>query len=61
VRALGEGLEPGAALAAVLVQHVWAEVLDDAVARSGGTPLLDEFVDATTLAELTSELTEAAR
>jgi hypothetical protein len=54
-------LEPGAALAAVLVEHVWAGALDDAVARTGGTPLASAFVGATTLADLGPELLRAAR
>ena len=49
VEQLGSTLEPGCAIAAVLVQHVWAEALEDAVARTGGTLLAGEFVDATAL------------
>jgi hypothetical protein len=60
LRRLGEALEPGAAMAAVLVEHVWAGALDDAVSRTGGTPLANEFVDATTLAELAPDLLAAA-
>jgi hypothetical protein len=60
VRELGAGLEPGAALAAVLVEHVWGRALDDAVARTGGTLLTNDFVDATALAELGAELVAAA-
>jgi hypothetical protein len=33
----------------VLIEHVWAGALDDAVARTGGTPLGGDFVDATAL------------
>ena len=36
LRRLGEALEPGAAVAAVLVEHVWVRALDDAVSRTGG-------------------------
>jgi hypothetical protein len=61
LRDLGQALEPGAALAAVLVEHVWARALEDAVSRTGGTPLAIEFVDASGLADLTSELLAAAR
>jgi hypothetical protein len=54
---LAETLEPGTAIAAVLVEHSWARALDDAVARSGGTELANEFVDATELgAELLTDL-----
>ena len=57
---LGAALQPGAALAAVLVEHVWSGALDDAVARTGGTALTSDFVDATALAELAAELMAGA-
>ena len=57
---LGARLEPGGALAAVLVDHVWSTTLEDAVARTGGTRLASDFVDAAGLAELAAELLAAA-
>jgi hypothetical protein len=53
---LGAALEPGAAIAAVLVEHVWKGALDDAAARMGGTLLAADFVEATALADLGNEL-----
>jgi hypothetical protein len=50
VEQLAGTLRPGSAIAAVLVEHVWARALEDAVSRTGGTPLASEFVDATALA-----------
>lgn len=47
---LGSQLAPGAALAAVYVEHRWAEALDDAARRIGGSLISDEFVDADELA-----------
>ena len=44
LRELGERLAPGGSLAAVFVEHRWAEVLADAVRRVGGTPVIDEIV-----------------
>ena len=49
LRRLANSLEPGTAIAAVLVEHVWAHALDDAVARTGGTEIANDFVDATAL------------
>ena len=49
VEQLGGTLEPGAAIAAVLVEHVWAAAVEDAVSRTSGTRLASEFVDATAL------------
>ena len=60
LRRLGETLLPGDAVVAVLVEHVWAHAVDDAVERTGGAPLLSTFVDGTEIAELMSELAAAA-
>jgi hypothetical protein len=60
LRALGDALAPGTAIAAVLVEHRWAHALDDAVAGSGGTAHSSAFVDAATLAELAPRLIAAA-
>jgi hypothetical protein len=54
VRNIGAELERGESVAAVLIEHVWATALEDAVARTGGTPVASEFVDATSLAELSA-------
>jgi hypothetical protein len=56
LRDLGGTLEPGSALAAVLVEHVWSRTLEDAVSRLGGTALVSEFVDAAKLSELREAL-----
>jgi hypothetical protein len=61
IRALGESLAPGEGVAAVLVSHEWAATLDDAVARMGGTPQANGFVEAATLAELGPQLLSSAR
>src|SRR4051794_19069312 len=58
--ALGEALEPGHALVAVLVEHRWTETLGEAVQRMGGEAAAVEFVDAMTLGELMPKLGVAA-
>jgi hypothetical protein len=60
LRLLGETLTPGGAVAAVLVEHMWAHAIDDAVERTGGAALMSAFVGGTELTELSSELTAAA-
>jgi hypothetical protein len=50
-RSLAETLEPGAAVAVLLVEHVWAQTLEDSVARMGGGSLRNEFVAASGLPE----------
>jgi hypothetical protein len=60
VRSLAAALEPGTAIAAVLIEHEWAAALTDAVARVGGTEVLTDFVDAAGVNELTPQLLSAA-
>jgi hypothetical protein len=52
LRELGEALEPGAAIAAVLIEHTWARALGEAAAASHGRELASEWVDASAFAEL---------
>jgi hypothetical protein len=59
VRELGDALEPGTGIGAVVVEHAWLGVLEDAVARTGGRRLDSRFVDATKLAQLVPELVAA--
>ena len=61
IRDLGKTLEPGSALAIVLVEHVWVRALGDAVSRVGGRALASEFVDVTMLSELAPELLSKLR
>ena len=61
VRDLGATLQPGTALAAVLVEHIWSRALEDAVSRLGGRSLASEFVDASRLSEVGDDLLRAAR
>lgn len=61
LKTLGEPLSPGRAIAALLVEHVWAQTLAEAVERTSGTLLLSQFVEGRTLAELTPQLLSAAR
>ena len=56
IRELSGTLEPGAAMAAVLVEHTWARALADAVARTDGTELASEWVDATEFSQLADEI-----
>jgi hypothetical protein len=61
IRELGARLDPGGAVAAVLLDHAWRRGLDDAVDRSSGTQLAAQFVDVSRLAELGPELLAAGR
>jgi hypothetical protein len=60
VEAVAASLPPGHALAAVLLQHAWADALQDAVTRLGGTEAGADFVQASTLSEVAPQLVAAA-
>ena len=61
LREVAGTLEPGSAMAAVLVEHVWSRALEDAVSRIGGAELANEPVDATQVADLATNLLRATR
>jgi DNA-binding CsgD family transcriptional regulator len=44
VQALAESLEPGSAVALLLVEHLWAGPLVDAVSAAGGALVSDDFL-----------------
>jgi DNA-binding NarL/FixJ family response regulator len=44
VQALADSLEPGSAVALLLVEHVWAGPLVDAVSAAGGALVSDDFL-----------------
>jgi DNA-binding NarL/FixJ family response regulator len=44
VRALADSLEPGSAVALLLVEHLWAGPLVDAVSAAGGALVSDDFL-----------------
>jgi len=60
VQALGRALAPGAAIAAVLVDHVWSRALADAFTSTGGTPLGRDFVQADSLSAVADRVLAAA-
>jgi hypothetical protein len=60
VRALGAMLERGNAIAALVVEHTWANALAEAVARVGGTEVANELVQASRVSEVTQRLRAAA-
>ena len=60
VRSLAATLSPGDAIAAVMLEHTWADALADAVARVGGTEVASDFVNASGISELSSRLLAAA-
>ena len=59
VRSLGDSLQPGCALLALLVDGPEPQDLQDAVGRTGGRTLSAGPVESSSLAELTPELLAA--
>ena len=58
VRDLASTVEAGGAVAAVLVEHAWNQVLGEAIARIGGEPVVDRFVEIDELAAAPEVLAE---
>lgn len=58
---LADALEPGAALAAVLLDHPRLAALADAINRTGGEAARSEFTEAAALRDLLPQLLEAGR
>jgi hypothetical protein len=52
VRDLGATLAPGEKIVAVLAEHSWAQALTDAVSSTGGSPVMEDFVEGGSLVEL---------
>ncbi len=51
ITSLTEGLEPGAAVLAVLIEHAWQDVLDAAIQRAQGTTRSSDFTEHATVAD----------
>ena len=49
---VAEAIEPGAAAAIALIEHVWAAPLRAAIVRAGGVPVSDEWVHPLDLVEV---------
>jgi hypothetical protein len=60
LREVGEKLEPGNAVAAILVEHAWIQTLGEAIARTGGTEVGNEHLEANGIDQLLPLLHAAA-
>ena len=60
ILALAERIEPGGALLALIIEHVWLATLGDAVSRAGGTAVAGEAVYADSIAALLPRIAEVA-
>lgn len=57
IQEIGESLEPGMAAAVVLIEHVWARDLKQAIRDTGGVPIAEGFLTPEAIAEVSAELT----
>ncbi len=51
ITSLTEGLEPGAAVLAVLIEHAWQNVLESAIERAQGTTRSSDYTEHGTIAD----------
>jgi uncharacterized membrane protein len=56
VRAIAESIEPGTAVAFLLIEHVWARDLKIALRATGGVPLAEGFLTPEAVASVLVEL-----
>jgi hypothetical protein len=56
IDALGRSLEPGTAAGFLLIEHIWARDLKQALRDAGGVPLGEEFLTAENVAAVSGEL-----
>jgi len=59
VRALADSLEPGSAVALLLVEHLWAGPLVDSVSAAGGALVSDDFLAGDVSRAIGAEIAEA--
>jgi uncharacterized membrane protein len=56
IHGIAASLKPGSSAGFLLIEHVWARELKDAIRNAGGFPLGEGFLTPETLAEVASEL-----
>jgi hypothetical protein len=59
-QSLAAQLEPGGAVAAILVEHAWEQLLAEAIARLGGAQALNDQVDASEVIDVADRLADIA-
>ncbi|MET9296980.1 DUF1269 domain-containing protein [Streptomyces sp. NPDC003077] len=60
VREMAEEMEPGGATAFILLEHVWATHLKNAIRDAGGVPVAEGFLTQEALEPVAGELSAAA-
>ncbi len=56
IQGIAASLKPGSSAGFLLIEHVWARDLKDAIRDAGGFPLGEGFLTPETLAEVATEL-----
>jgi hypothetical protein len=60
IEGIGESLEPGHSAGVMLIEHVWARELKEAVRGAGGVPIAEGFLTPETVALVGAELVAMA-
>lgn len=58
---IGESLKPGMAAGILLIEHVWAKQLKQAIRETGGIPYAEGFLTPEAIAEVSEELEAMAQ
>ncbi|MFC8126267.1 DUF1269 domain-containing protein [Streptomyces sp. NPDC057302] len=61
IREMADSLDPGAAAAFILLEHVWAKYLRKALRDAGAVPVAEGFLTEEALAPVINELTSMAQ
>ncbi|MEU5952282.1 DUF1269 domain-containing protein [Streptomyces sp. NPDC047525] len=61
IREMAESLDPGAAAAFILLEHIWAKYLRKALRDAGAVPVAEGFLTEEALAPVLAELTAMAQ
>ncbi|KOU08777.1 hypothetical protein ADK86_03160 [Streptomyces sp. NRRL F-5755] len=61
IRSMAEAMDPGSAAAFLLLEHVWATGLKQAIRGAGGIPVAEGFLTEEALAPVAAELALAAQ
>ena len=56
IEKIGQSLEPGMAAGVILIEHVWAKELKQAIRDTGGVPIVEGFLTQEVIATVANEL-----
>jgi len=57
---IGHSVKPGMAAGVLLIEHVWAKQLKDAIRQTGGFPIAEGFLTPEAISQVSTEITAMA-